>query len=64
MEDKALTWERKQNMQILWEAWVAQSVKHLPSAQVMIPESPHPALLSEGSAAPSVPPPAHILIHK
>ena len=36
-----------------WDDWVAQLVKHLPSAQVMIPESPdqvpHPAPCSAGS---------------
>ena len=36
-----------------WDAWVAQSVKHLPSAQVMLPGSwdrtPHWAPCSAGS---------------
>ena len=47
-------------MVISWGAWVAQSIKHLPSAQVMISGSwdraLHWAPCSAESASPSAPP--------
>ena len=62
-----LSWEAKMTPTFrFWGTWLVQSVKHLPSAQVMIPGSwdgaPHWASCSAGSLLlppPLPPPPAH-----
>ena len=51
----------------IWGVWMVQSVEHLPSAQVTIPESPDRALLRAPCRDPaSLPAPlrAHALSHK
>ena len=58
--------ERDKSTSRLRDAWVAQSVRHLPSAQIMIPESwdpaPHWAPCSAGSRLLPLPLPLPLLV--